>query len=114
MGGLLNLKENQMQTPTEPAFPQGLVVFFRIFDGTANQLARSVHPNARHLTLRQQNAYPDDYVVLDIEGRILGIYPRDFVSAILPIVMGPAHADNQEGQPPNIQTPTQGNPPRFS
>ena len=79
-------------------FPQGVVVFFRQMTAEGN-LARSVHPNGRTVTIgryREVEAHESDYVVLDGDGNMLGCYPRDFVSAILPLeTTGPGNADRQ-------------------
>lgn len=75
-------------------FPTGLVVFFRLM-GTDGKLARSVIPKGRTVRMNSMIAHEDDYVVTDAEGEFLGCYPRDFVSAILPLeTTGPADADN--------------------
>jgi len=72
-------------------FPAGVVVFFRMMT-TDNNMARSVHTNGRQVLIggRTYDAHEDDYIVADAEGRPLGYYPRDFVSAILPLeTVGP-------------------------
>ena len=83
-------------------FPNGVVIFFRMMTSD-NNMARSVHPAARQVMIgsRMHDAHEDDYVVADEEGKPLGYYPRDFVSAILPLeIVG--------------QVPDANNPPRPS
>jgi hypothetical protein len=78
----------------EQAFPTGVVVFFRIMT-TDNNLARSVHPTGRNIKIGGREAHDDDYIVIDEQGHFLGCYPREFVSAILPLdTTGPGNADN--------------------
>jgi hypothetical protein len=82
----------------ENPFPEGVVIFFRMMT-TDNNMARSIHPRARQVIIgsRTHSAHDDDYVVADAEGRPLGYYPRDFVSAILPLeTVGPGNADNPQ------------------
>jgi hypothetical protein len=100
------------------AFPAGVVVFFRILDTTANQLARSYHPTGRHVVIQADTHHPEDYVILDAEGELLGVYPRDFVSAILPIItVGPGeqkNASNSEGELAHIKTTAPRDPSKLS
>ena len=84
-------------------FPEGVVIFFRMMTAD-NNMARSVHPRARGVIIgsRAHDAHDDDYVVIDGEGKPLGYYPRDFVSAILPLeTVGPGvpDANNPQNQP---------------
>ena len=66
-------------------FPSGVVIFFRVLNPD-NTMARSVHPTGRGVVCGSQfDAHPDDYVVVNALDRPLGWYPRDFVSAILPL-----------------------------
>lgn len=83
-------------------FPEGVVIFFRLMTADGN-LARSVLPRARQVIVgsRLHDAHEDDYVVADAEGRPLGYFPRDFVSAILPLeTVGP-------GVQPDVNNPSQ-------
>ena len=65
------------------AFENGVVLFFRhmMQDKT---LARSVHTDGREV--HRAGANDDDFVVYNESGDIVGIYPREWVAAILPIV----------------------------
>lgn len=77
-------------------FPNGVVIFFRLMGADGN-LARSVLPLARRVMVgsRMHDAHEDDYVVADETGLPLGYFPRDFVSAILPLILeAPTHADS--------------------
>jgi hypothetical protein len=99
-------------------FPEGLIVYFRVMDTTNNQLARSYHLTGRQVMINhKEDAYPDDYVIFDENDKLLGLYPRDFVSAILPIITvgpGAADADNSEITPPNLKKAKARNPSRLS
>jgi hypothetical protein len=85
-------------------FPAGIVVFFRLMTADGS-LARSVHPAGRAVLIGRGSSYeahPEDYSVLDGNGRILGCFPRDFVSAILPIdTVGPG-AQPDANSPPKV------------
>lgn len=76
-------------------FPQGVMVFFRIIAGPDENgipsLARSVHLTGRYVRIEcRELSHRDDYTVFDEGGRLLGVYPREWVAAILPIVtVGP-------------------------
>jgi hypothetical protein len=101
----------------QPPFPAGLVVFFRVLDTTGNQLARSFHLTGRNVETRSEISFIDDYIVKDAEGTILGIYPRDFVSAILPIVTegpGAQDANNSESGVTNPKEAKKRNLSRLS
>ena len=96
-GLFYKIKEKELLMPTD--FPHGLIVFFRAMSSD-NNLARSVIPRARRIEPGSYNQ--DDYVIFDEDHRLLGIYPREFVSAILPIEntgTGPIHADNSPNLP---------------
>ena len=71
-------------------FETGIVLFFRhmMADKT---LARSVHPNGREVNMG--GVEDKDFVVFDESGEIIGIYPRDYIAAILPLVPAPAQAN---------------------
>ena len=80
-------------------FPSGLVVFFRVPAEDNKTLARSIHKDARTICIGKYSGHSfvhdDDYVVLGEDDRFLGCYPREFVSAILPLAtVGPSNADN--------------------
>jgi hypothetical protein len=76
------------------AFETGVVVFFRVL-GPDNNLARSVHPEGRDVAMKYRGSYPEDYTIIDGEGNLLGIYPRDWVACILPLItVGPGNAPN--------------------
>lgn len=71
-------------------FPNGVAIFFRTL-ASSESLARSFHPTGRSVTIGRHDFPPDDYVVWDENGELLGVYPRDFVAAIMPILtIGPA------------------------
>lgn len=75
------------------AFENGVVIFFRVLDVKTNPptLARSVHPDGRDVEIRGQYGHPEDYVVLNENNEIVGLYPRDWVACILPLqTQGPA------------------------
>jgi hypothetical protein len=65
-------------------FPSGIVIFFRQITKDES-LARAIHPRGRDLELRH-----GDYYIVDDERNVLGIYPRDWIAAILPLeIVGP-------------------------
>ena len=64
------------------AFENGVVLFFRHMMADKS-LARSIHPDARSVS--RAGAGDDDFIIYDAEGEILGIYPREWIAAILPI-----------------------------
>jgi len=66
-------------------FEAGVVIFFRQM-ASDNNLARSILPAARSVELRSHHAHPEDYVVVDQNREIIGVFPRDYVAAIMPIV----------------------------
>jgi hypothetical protein len=81
---------------TTVTFPQGVCVFFRIMSPEGGQLARSVHPTARNIVLRDDNQHPDDYILVDENDVFVALFPRDFVSAIMPLqTEGPGDVGNQ-------------------
>ena len=114
--GRLFLKAPPM-TEYESPFPSGLIVFFRVMDSGTNQLARSYHLTGRVVEINKPDGPPDDYIVKDENYKILGIYPRDFVSAILPIITtgpGATNVDSSEEQPPHKQEAKTRNPSKLS
>ena len=64
------------------AFENGVVLFFRHMMADKS-LARSVHLNGRSVS--RAGAGDDDFIVYDDEGEIVGIYPREWIAAILPV-----------------------------
>jgi len=97
------------------AFREGLVIFFRtltpLLPGqTEAQLARSVHPNGRDIEVNRAG-FDNDYIVTDEEGTIIGIYPREWVAAIIPIsTRGPADAENRQADADHPSEAEAGNP----
>lgn len=81
-----------VQTKSPPDhFPSGIVVFFRTLAPDGN-LARSVHSTARSVELE---ACSLDYLLRDTDEKVVGIFPRDWVSAILPLqTVGPSYASD--------------------
>ena len=67
------------------AFEQGVVLFFRQILPD-NSLARAVHPNGRDVQIRTPISHAEDYVVLDSNREPIGIYPRDYIACILPLI----------------------------
>jgi len=82
-------------------FKEGVCVFFRILTPvmpgqTEAQLARSMHPNGRDVQV-DKPGFENEYIVYDEEGIVIGIYPKDWIAAILPMrTQGPANAQNQQ------------------
>lgn len=89
------------------SFETGVVIFFRQMV-PPDQLARSVHPTGRDIEVSRESG---DYLVLDEDRGLLGIYPKDYVAAILPLLTtGPgADASDQQTRYNNPSAPTQGN-----
>lgn len=92
-------------------FAVGVIVFFREIDNNTHQLASSVHPTGRSVSIHSQNAHPEDYVILDGNGQLVGLYPRDWVACILPLQPGPnINVADQQNRSSDPTAPTQGNP----
>lgn len=71
-------------------FPSGLVVYFRLLVAN-NQLASSIHPDARDVQIERENYLK----ITDKFGNGLGYYERDFIACILPLkTVGPASNEN--------------------
>lgn len=95
-------------------FETGVVIFFRCFDERNLQLARSVHLDGRSVEIRSETGHPEDYIVLDKNDKIVGIYPRDWVAAIMPLqTVGPAHALDQQTRRDSAPSSTEGDPNRV-
>ena len=74
------------------SFPHGVVVFFRQLLPD-NSMARSVHLNGRLVVSDGRNE--NEYCVYDADDKLLGIYLKDYIAAILPLeITGPGNADN--------------------
>lgn len=85
-------------------YSAGVIVYFRALD-SSNVLARSVHPKGRKVMIRDQDYYPEDYVILDEDDMILGVYPREWVACILPIdTTGPANVPSEQARYSNPTT----------
>jgi hypothetical protein len=65
------------------AFENGVVLFFRHMMADKS-LARSIHPDAR--SVERAGAGDDDFIIYNESGDIVGIYPREWIAAILPLV----------------------------
>jgi hypothetical protein len=81
-----------------------------------DNFARSIHLTGRQVEIRG-DSFPDDYIVVDADGILLGIYPRDFVSAILPIITtgpGEQNAGNISEPAPDPKKTKKRDPSRLS
>lgn len=97
------------------AFENGVIVFFREVDKRSNNLVRSVLPTGRQVEVRSHYGHPDDYIVTDDDNELLGVFPRDWVACILPLVMeNTEDANDQQARRGGPPTPASGNSQKLS
>lgn len=97
------------------AFENGVVVFFREMDKRSNNLVRSVLPAGRQVEIRNHLGHPEDYVVTDENDELLGVFPRDWVACILPLIMeSNEDANDQQARRGGSPAPASGNSQKLS